>query len=252
MKFEKFLTPISIIIAGGLVAVSVLLVGGFEFGKSQSVRTGTLGAETQVPQEPSVPPPITGPQKVSVDDDPVLGDANAPITLIEFSDYECPFCKRHFEDTLPQIIEEYVNSGAVKIVFRDLPLPFHDPLATESALAANCAREQGGDFAYFNYHDEIFKRTESNGSGLDAPDDLYEISSDLGLNSDQFKTCLDSEKFKDEVEADVADANAAGATGTPVFFIGKSSEDGIIEGTKIVGAQPFSSFKTQIDSLLSE
>ncbi len=105
-------------------------------------------------------------QQVSFGDDPVKGDPNAPITIVEFSDYECPFCQRHFKTTYPQLLSEYIDTGKVKLVFRDLPLPFHDPVATQAAVAANCAREQGGDEAYFKYHGEYFSRTQANGDGL--------------------------------------------------------------------------------------
>lgn len=104
--------------------------------------------------------------EVSLDDDSVLGDSNAPVTIVEFSDYECPFCKRAFEQTYPILKSDYINTGKAKFVFRDLPLPFHDPVATEEAVAANCAKEQGGDKAYFEYHDKIFENTKSNGEGL--------------------------------------------------------------------------------------
>lgn len=105
-------------------------------------------------------------QSVSLGDDPVKGDANAPITIVEFSDYECPFCQRNAQVTYPQLVEEFIETGQVKLVYRDLPLSFHEPKATQAAVAANCAREQGGDEAYFEYHDEYFTRTQSNGQGL--------------------------------------------------------------------------------------
>lgn len=104
--------------------------------------------------------------EVAYDDDPVKGDPNAPITIVEFSDYECPYCQRHYNTTYPQLVAEFIDSGQAKLIFRDLPLSFHDPVATQAAVAANCARAQGGDEAYFQYHDEYFARTTSNGQGL--------------------------------------------------------------------------------------
>lgn len=203
-------------------------------------------------QQPNkLPPEDNGPVNVSIDDDPVLGDSDAPITLIEFSDYECPFCKRYFEQTLPQIKEEYIDTGKVKMVYRDLPLSFHDPLATLQAAAANCAREQGGDSKYFEYHDEIFKRTASNGNGMEE-EELYTIASDIGLDNAEFTTCFTNEENKKEITNDLADAGKVGATGTPTFFIGKSTDNGIISGTKLVGAQPFSEFEQIIEGLLEE
>ena len=214
-------------------------------GSKDSNTAGNAGVTT-VPQAPAGD---TGPVTVSVDDDAVLGDKNAKVTLIDFSDYECPFCKRHFEQTLPELMKKYIDTGKVKMVYRDLPLPFHDPMATTEAIAANCAREQGDDTTYYKFHDEMFKRTTSNGNGL-TKDTLNTIASDLGLNADTFKSCVDSEKYKEEVQKDLADANKAGATGTPTFFIGKSTPNGEISATKLVGAQPFSAFEAIIEEQL--
>lgn len=196
----------------------------------------------------AIPTEDTTPKKVSVVDDPVLGNKNAKLTMIEFSDYECPFCKRFYDDTLPQLKKEYIDTGKVKLVYRDLPLSFHAN-AHKEAQAAECAREQGGDEEYFKYHDEIFKRTTSNGTGL-ALDQLPVIANDLGFNGDALQICLDSEKYKAEVDKDLADANSVGVNATPTFFIGKSTANGIIEGIPIVGAQPFSVIKAEIDKQL--
>lgn len=231
------------------------LVIGYLLGQLNSTETDTnkvagiseQQAGTAAPQQAL--PDDSAPVTVSVDDDPVLGEDNAPITIIEFSDYECPFCKRSFDQMLPQLTEEYIDTGKVKLVYRDLPLPFHDPMATREAIAANCSREQGGDSTYFKYHDEIFTRTISNGNGL-AEEDLTTIASDIGLNLADFSTCLDSGKYDDEIQNDLADAGVVGATGTPTYFIGKSSNDGNIQGQRIIGAQPFSVFKAIIDQEL--
>lgn len=103
----------------------------------------------------------------SVDDDPVIGNKDAPVTIIDFSDFECPFCKRHFTDTYPQLKKEYIDTGKVKVVYRDMiAVPSHDPASTTEAIAANCAREQGGDEAYVKMHDYIYKNTKGNGQGL--------------------------------------------------------------------------------------
>ena len=128
-------------------------------------------------------------------------------------------------------------------------MPFHDPLATTEAMAANCSREQGGDAVYFKYHDEIFKRTKSNGQGM-LKDELYKIAKDLNLNDGKFRTCLDSEKYKDEVSKDAAAGASFGVSGTPTMFIGKSNSDGKINGVRVIGAQPYAAFKTIIDQLL--
>ena len=122
-------------------------------------------------------------------------------------------------------------------------------MATKEAVAANCAREQGGDTAYFKYHDEIFTRTISNGNGLSEAD-LTTIATDLGLNLSSFNTCLEDPAQEEEVKKDVADAGQAGASGTPTFVIGKSTSNGEIDGDLVVGAQPYTAFQAIIDPLL--
>lgn len=251
---KKGLSVPAAIIVGSIIISFSILIGGdvIRFKKPGSLANDTAPtAPTQNNQPPAqaAPPEDSGPVQVSVDDDAVLGDKNAPVTLIEFSDYECPFCKRYFQETYPQLKKDYIDTGKVKLVFRDLPLPFHDPMATTEAIAANCAKEQGGDSAYYKFHDQVFTKTTSNGNGL-TKDQLYQIAKENGLNDANFRSCLDSEKYKDEVAKDNTDAAAAGASGTPTFFIGKSSSNGTITATKLVGAQPYASFKALIDSQL--
>lgn len=214
----------------------------------QGTTTANAQGAGQQAAPQAVPTEDISPKKVSIDDDPVLGDKNAKVTMIDFTDFECPFCKRYFDETYSQIKKEYIDTGKVKYVARDLPLSFHQN-AHKEAQAAECAREQGGDEAYFKYHDEIFKRTTSNGTGL-ALDQLSVIANELGLDGSALQTCLDNETYKAEVDKDLADASAVGATGTPTFFIGKSETSGTFTGTKLVGAQPFSAFKAIIDQQL--
>ena len=165
--------------------------------------------------EASKPTTVTGDYS---DDDAVLGDKNAKVTLIEWSDYECPFCKRHFTNTYPEIKKKYIDTGKVKMIFRDFPLGFHNPLATQQAIAAECARELGGDKVYFQYHDLIFQTTSSNGRGMEKSK-LYELAEKVSVDKAKFKKCLDDEKYKDEVKDDISDGSSAGVRGTPAFLI---------------------------------
>lgn len=176
------------------------------------------------------------------DDDAVLGDENAQVTIVEWSDYECPYCKRNFTQTYPQIKEKYIDTGKVKYVFRDFPLGFHDPLATEQAMAAECVREQTDDKTYYAYHDLLYENTTSNGQGMEKSK-LYELAENVGVNKEKFAECLDSEKYKDEVAKDVADGQKAGVSGTPAF---------LINGQFISGAQPFSVFEQVIEEELKK
>ncbi len=103
---------------------------------------------------------------VSIDDDAIKGNKDSDVYVVEFSDFECPFCKRYSTTTYKQITDEYVKAGKIAYVFRDLPLSFHDPIATEEAVAANCAKAQGGDEAYYAYHDKLYELTRSNKQGI--------------------------------------------------------------------------------------
>jgi protein-disulfide isomerase len=233
-----------------IVLVATAFWAGLLYVQAQA-GPGESGFQANNPALAQAPAEESTTGTVSIDDDPILGDINAPVTIVEFSDYECPFCKRHFEETHPQILKEYLDTGKVRIVFRDLPLPFHDPMATKEAVAANCARQQGGDKGYFNYHDAVFTRTSSNGNGL-AEANLTQIATDLRLNLSAFNTCLEDEEQIEEIKKDIADAGAVGITGTPSFVIGKTTENGQISGEVVVGAQPYSVFKVLIDSLLNQ
>lgn len=191
------------------------------------------------------PPPNLEPRLVSMDNDAVLGNSNAPLTIIEFADYECPYCKQSFEELLPELKKNYIDTGTVKLVYRDLPLSFHEN-AQKEAEAAECAKDQGGNNMYFKYHDQIYAKTTSNGTGL-ALTELSKIAKALNLDVPRFQACLDSNQFKEEVERDAKDAESAGADSTPSWFIGKSTSDGVIKGKTISGALSFEEFKVIIE-----
>jgi protein-disulfide isomerase len=173
---------------------------------------------------------------VSEDDDAVIGEDDAPVTIIEFSDFECPFCSVFWRDTLPLIEENYVDTGKVKIIFRDFPLDIHDN-AQKAAEAAECAREQGGDEMFWEYHDVLFDNQDKL-----SLIELKNYASQLGLDIGKFNSCLDSGKFENEVLADLQDGIDAGVSGTPSFFV---------NGKMIEGAQPYSVFKMIIDDELA-
>ncbi len=204
---------------------SLLFVQAIPIGKSLPSTSSTTSSTTPAQVD------------VGVDDDPVEGDPNAPVTIIEFSDFQCPYCGRFFNQTLPQIREEYINTGKVKLVYRDYPLNFHQ-YAQKAAEAGECAHEQG---MFWEMHDVLFeKQNEWENVGEDK---FKEYASELGLDTTQFNDCLDSGKYKDEVQADFSEGSAAGVRGTPAFFI---------NGQLLSGAQPFSAFQAVIDPLLEE
>ena len=247
MKKENNL--LSAIIIGAIIIAGSLIYLGSQITKSKTPVDIEAGIEAYIAkqQEEAVKAQADANKPKFIegdftDDDPVLGDKNAPITLIEWSDYECPFCKRHFTQTLPLLKEKYIDTGKLKLVFRDFPLQFHDPLATQQAMAAECVREQSNDEVYFAYHDLIFQTTKSNGQGM-KKEQLYGLAEDVGVDKAKFTNCLDSEKYKNEVLKDISDGQSIGINGTPGF---------LLNGQLISGALPFAEFEKIIEKALAD
>lgn len=194
------------------------------------------------PQQPSGgTPEVKGEVKLTADDH-INGDKNARILLIEYSDMECPFCKK-FHPTAQQIVDTY--KGDVAWVYRHLPLPFHAN-ASKEAEASECANELGGNKAFWKFVNALFVKTNSGGTGI-ALTDLPTLATDAGLNEDKFTTCLESGKYADRVKSDVDTAQSLGVTGTP----GNILLDTKTGKTKLMpGAYPFEDFKKAIDEML--
>ncbi len=180
---------------------------------------------------------------VSVDDDAVKGRDDAPVTVIEFSEFQCPFCARFSAQTLPEIVKTYVDTGKVKFVFRDYPLSFHEH-AARAAEAAECAGDQG---MYWEMHDILFDKHENL-----AAEAIHGYAEQIGLFMPDFLFCLESGKNAAEVQQDLQDGRQAGVSSTPSFFIGVTRKDGRIEGTLLKGAKPFDTFRALIEEKLKE
>ena len=224
--------------ANNFLALSILVAGGMISGSLFYTKSATVGpgtAQIQQDGEGNVK------ADVSVDDDPMLGDKKAQVTIIEFSDYQCPFCRVFWKNTFGQIKKEYVDTGKARFIYRDYPLSFH-PMAHLTAEAAECADDQG---KYWEMHDKIFGEEEKLGQGTVTytSSDLKKWAAAIGLDLSKFNQCLDSGKYKAEVDKDFTDGTAAGVSGTPSVFI---------NGRLIVGAQPFSAFKAIIDEELTK
>jgi protein-disulfide isomerase len=170
---------------------------------------------------------------VSADNDPALGPENAPVTIIQFSDFQCPFSKRYFDETEQLILSAYGDQ--VRYVFRDFPLTSIHPQAEKAAEAARCAFDQG---KFWEYHDMLFQ----NQGALDV-DSLKSYAAALGLDQTAFNLCLNSGKYAEEVEKDIEDARSYGVTGSPTLFI---------NGRKVVGAQPYAVFQNIIEEELAK
>ena len=196
--------------------------------------------QNRLPTEQAMPP-----VKISADDDPMIGDPNAPITIIEFSDFQCPFCARFHVQTLPSIYEEYIEQGKVKLVFRDFPIQNIHPNALPAAVAAECANEQG---KFKDMHDILFE-TQNQWNKIETVAALSlfsQYASDMQMDQEKFESCIASGKYIEEIRKDLEDGRDYGVSGTPGFFVG-NDEIGYVE---LKGAQPFESFKKIIDAQL--
>ena len=171
------------------------------------------------------------------------GNIAAPLTLIEFSDYQCPFCKRHADQTVPQLMKDYVDSGKMRYVFRDFPLESIHPRAVKAAEAARCAGDQG---KYWDMHGRLF----ANQRALD-PEQLVEHARAIGLEERAFKDCLEQGKHVAAIKKDLEDGTKLGVRGTPTLVLGVSDGDQVKNAVVIRGAQPLAVFKAEIDRLLA-
>jgi protein-disulfide isomerase len=170
-----------------------------------------------------------------------MGRDDAPVTMVEFTDYQCPFCRRFEADSFAQLKKDYIDTGKVRFVSRDLPLEFH-PNAAPAAEAVHCAGEQ---HKFWEMHDAIMT-DKATDLGSDA---ILKYGEKVNLDMSAFKACISSNKFEPEIKKDTADANTLGISATPSFVIGKTSTDQMA-GIRIIGAVPYSVFDSNIKDLL--
>ena len=203
-----------------LAAMSINVVASFKVAAKMDQLYSLIDAE-----------PFGEHSQIPGGDNPVLGEEDAKVTMIEFSDFQCPYCAAFHQQVFPQINEQYIKTGKVKFVMRDFPLPFHKN-ALPAAIAAECAQDQN---KYWEYADAIFSHQDK----LDTAS-LVEYAKTVGINEDKFSKCLAINQGAD-IDKDIADGKRHGVTGTPAFFI----NDILIEGM-----QPFSAFAQVIDEEL--
>lgn len=225
---NPYLIPGAIILAGVLVAGAVVYTSSPKVSSPRGTAAVSESAGAVVTEN-------------LADDDPVLGNPEAPVTVVEFSDFQCPFCRRFYATTLPAIKEQYVKTGKVKFVYRDFPLTSIHDMAQKYAEGAECADEQG---KFWVMHDKIFDEQEKQGSGTVfdyTAADVKRWAREIGLGGAQFDECLDSGKYSGEVEEDFADGQKAGVSGTPGT---------LVNGRLIQGAVPFAQFQAIIEEEL--
>ncbi len=242
MQFKNKLTPVLSV----LLIVAAFFIGSL-YTKVQMLEKNPPTANTggqvagtgnqQVPQVQPTPGPV---DIILAGNEPILGQASAKITLVEFTDFQCPFCRNLVDGAMVSIKKEYIDKGLVKMIVKNYPLPFHQ-YAQKAAEAAECAKDQN---KYFEYHDKLFPNNDKL-----TVDDLKKYATDLGLKTDDFNACLDGNKKADVVKNDIALAQKAGVGGTPSVFVGKTKGN-TFTGIEVSGAQPFDNFKTAIDAAL--
>lgn len=226
--------PIAIIIAGALIA------GALYLGTSKG--TSTTAVNNQQPQQAAQQTGDLKQMKPITSSDHIRGNPNAPVKIVEYSDFECPFCKR-FHDTMKQVMDEYGKDGKVAWIYRHFPLDqLHPVKARKEAVATECAAELGGNDAFWKYADRFFELTPSNNqTNIDTV--LPQIAKEIGLDEAKFASCLASTKYDKHIEEEVQNAQATGGNGTPwSIVVGKNGKQ-----YPLSGAQPLEAVKQLID-----
>lgn len=234
----KSYTPVLaglLVIAAFLVGVLLTKVQYLEKGQSTNVGTVTTNTTTD-----NTTAPVTG-QKVdvSVGHFPPQGDPNAKVKIVEFADFRCPFCEQLYTQSEKQLITDYVNSGKAVFYFRHFA--FLGDASVVAANAAECANEQGKFWEMHNWFYD--NQPPESDTSMYNVDNLTTVAGNLGMNTDQFRSCLSTNKYQKNVDGDMKDGQAAGVSGTPNLFI---------NGVSIVGAEPYATIKAQVDKALAE
>ncbi len=218
------------LLPGSIIAAALLVSGALVY----NVGYRGLPADQQANLAATV-----SPTDIS-DDDVVLGNPDAPVTVVEFGDYQCPFCARFFKEVEPKLREEYIKTGKVKMIYRDFA--FLGPESIDAAMASQCAAEQKN---FWGYHDALFAAESLDGKEHNGnlSEQLFKtIASGLGLDRNRFDACLSSQKYFKEIEKDYNDGVAAGVRGTPATFV---------NGKLLSGAVAYSSFRNLIEEALT-
>ena len=240
----SFSIPAAIIVAGLIVAIAIVYSKNGSPGTPNTLQPqgGSPNAQGQQPPRAAVKP-----GELYTDDDASLGNPDAEVVIVEFADFQCPFCGRLHKDTLPQVIDTYVKTGKALLVYKHFA--FLGQESQWAAEASECARDQGKFWKYhdylYNYLWDTYYAKGENGENVGAfsKDNLKSFAQIVGLNGGEFGQCLDSGKHTAKVQQDVQVGKANGVNGTPATFI---------NGKLVVGAQPYSAFETAIEEALEK
>lgn len=210
------------------IVAAMILSGSLIYSARMfSGKGSVLGAQTTQSQGPNIPSDV-----------PYLGNPNAKVTVVEYADYQCPFCEAFYKTVWPELKSKYVDTGKIKFVYQDFAF-----LGADSATAANAAQCAAEQNKFWPYHDYLFDHQGTENTGWATADHLKEFASTVGLNANQFNQCLDANKYSSVVSAEMAEARSLGVSGTPTIYI---------NGTQIVGAQSAATFEQAIDKALQQ
>lgn len=228
---NPYAVPVSIIVAGVLIASAVIY--------SNRGASGTATAKDAVAGGAVAPVGSPGDITNIAGDSPFLGNPQAPVTMVEFADFQCPFCGRFFQTVETPIVDQYVKTGKVKFVYRDFA--FLGAESEDAAVAARCAGEQG---KFWEYHDYLFSHQQGENEGAFAKPNLKKFARAIsGIDSAKFDACVDQERYMNAVRADTAAGKSYGVNGTPATFI---------NGRLVAGAQPVAAFVSVIEEELKK
>lgn len=231
-KNQSYTLPFSVLIAGVLIAWAVVYSGGHK--SSNGIAPSPAGGEAAAPSAD-----LAGALKIG-SHDVILGDSKAPVTFIEYGDYQCPYCGKVFTQVEPQLRQEYITTGKVKMVYRNFQ--FLGDESTNAGAAAECAKDQN---KFWAYHDALYTAEIKDGkenSGNLNRNLFMKLAGDVGLDVPSFTSCYDSNKYVAQIKKEQADADAIGVNSTPTNYI---------NGQVVQGAQPYSVFKTAIEMALT-
>lgn len=236
IDLDAIAIPGAIILAGLIIAGAILLTNR----GTKDTTTDTAGNPDTTAGQEEFPTAST-----IIGDSPYLGDIKkVKVAIVEYTDFQCPYCERHATDTKPSILKDYVDTGKIIYVVRNFPLDFHGEIAIDSANAGLCVNELAGSSKYFDFYSQGFSKTST--------DELAAIAQSLGVNMDKYNTCMAENRYQDQINQDMADGTEAGVSGTPGFVIGVLDKDGNVTGKLIAGAYPYETFKEIIDEMLEK
>lgn len=226
-----------------------ILLGSFAIAFAIILNTLVQYLSAQNPKQPHQQQAFENINYVTVANSPTMGNKDAQVTIIEYTDFDCPICETATKEVLPSLKKEYIDTGKVKFIFKSLPLVSLHSNSFRKTEAAFCARDQKGDEAFYRYYDALFMNF---GFSFSIDDTLVQLAKAQQLDETRFRECLTQRKFKSVIDAEVLEGNLIGSLGTPTWLVGKSDGDGIKDAVKINGLIEYNSFRTIIDTLLKE